>query len=245
MASTNKTTNYQLSQFLGTDKPAWLSDYNTDMNKIDSGMKENADSATAAIGAANSATTNIGDMTALTTEVKTDLVGAVNEVNVKATTAQNTATTASSTATTAQTTANQASTKVNELASYLSMTNTGKVASNNITISAGSISSKNVNYASNADGTLGKLYGWIFGVNIPSATTITITNLPFNVTEDFEVLGTAFAQDSADKTMYYPAIQFKTNNTATISFPAGYAGITLNIYFIASLIFMQNFGDQE
>ena len=35
MSSTNKTTNYELSQFLGTDKPAWLSDYNTDMSKID------------------------------------------------------------------------------------------------------------------------------------------------------------------------------------------------------------------
>lgn len=43
MASTNKTTNYQLSQFTGTDKPAWLGDYNQDMSKIDTGMKNNAD----------------------------------------------------------------------------------------------------------------------------------------------------------------------------------------------------------
>ena len=43
MASTNKTTNYQLSQFTSTDKPAWLGDYNQDMTKIDAGMKENAD----------------------------------------------------------------------------------------------------------------------------------------------------------------------------------------------------------
>lgn len=37
MSSTNKTTNLQLSQFLGTDKPAWLGDYNLDMQKIDDG----------------------------------------------------------------------------------------------------------------------------------------------------------------------------------------------------------------
>lgn len=46
MASTNKTTNLQLSQFLGTDKPAWLTDYNSDMQKIDDGYKKQADDIT-------------------------------------------------------------------------------------------------------------------------------------------------------------------------------------------------------
>lgn len=45
MASTNKTTNYELSQFIATDKPAWLGDYNQDMTKIDTQMKANATSA--------------------------------------------------------------------------------------------------------------------------------------------------------------------------------------------------------
>lgn len=35
MSSTNKTAKLELSQFLGTDKPAWLGDYNSDMQKID------------------------------------------------------------------------------------------------------------------------------------------------------------------------------------------------------------------
>lgn len=35
MASTNKTTTLDLSQFTGTDKPDWLTDYNDDMEKID------------------------------------------------------------------------------------------------------------------------------------------------------------------------------------------------------------------
>lgn len=35
MASTNKTTTLDLSQFVGTDKPDWLTDYNGDMDKID------------------------------------------------------------------------------------------------------------------------------------------------------------------------------------------------------------------
>lgn len=43
MAHTNSTANYELSQFLGTDKPAWLVDYNSDMLKIDTALKANAD----------------------------------------------------------------------------------------------------------------------------------------------------------------------------------------------------------
>ena len=35
MASTNKTTNLDLSQFVSTDRPDWLTDYNSDMEKID------------------------------------------------------------------------------------------------------------------------------------------------------------------------------------------------------------------
>lgn len=41
MASTNKTSNYNLSQYIGSDKPTYLGDYNNDMLKIDNGMEEN------------------------------------------------------------------------------------------------------------------------------------------------------------------------------------------------------------
>ena len=73
MSSTNKTTNYELSQFLGSDKPAWLVDYNGDMLKIDTQMKANADAATAAQTKANTADgkadTNAGAIQTLDTEI--------------------------------------------------------------------------------------------------------------------------------------------------------------------------------
>lgn len=47
MASTTKTVNLELSQFVGTDKPAWLTDYNGDMQKIDDGYKKLEDANTA------------------------------------------------------------------------------------------------------------------------------------------------------------------------------------------------------
>lgn len=43
MTATNHTNNYKLSQFVGTDRPTWLGDYNGDMAKIDAQMKANAD----------------------------------------------------------------------------------------------------------------------------------------------------------------------------------------------------------
>lgn len=51
MTATNKTENYDLSQFVGTDRPTWLGDYNGDMKKIDAQLKQNADDiASAAAG---------------------------------------------------------------------------------------------------------------------------------------------------------------------------------------------------
>lgn len=55
MSSTNKTANYKLSQYIGTDKPTYLGDYNGDMSKIDTQMKTNADSASNAKSAAGAA----------------------------------------------------------------------------------------------------------------------------------------------------------------------------------------------
>ena len=55
MSSTNKTTNYNLSQFIGSDKPAWLVDYNGDMSAIDTQMKANADAVASAQTTANTA----------------------------------------------------------------------------------------------------------------------------------------------------------------------------------------------
>lgn len=55
MSSTNKTPNYKLSQYVGTDKPTYLGDYNGDMLKIDNQLKKNADSASNAESAAGAA----------------------------------------------------------------------------------------------------------------------------------------------------------------------------------------------
>ena len=50
MTATNKTANYELSQFVGSDRPTWLGDYNSDMSKIDAQLKQNADDIESAAG---------------------------------------------------------------------------------------------------------------------------------------------------------------------------------------------------
>lgn len=70
MSSTNKTANYQLSQFVGTDIPSILNDYNGDMRKIDSAIKE-----TSVAGGDNA--TAIAELQATTGRLSTE-VGSIN-----------------------------------------------------------------------------------------------------------------------------------------------------------------------
>lgn len=100
MASTGKTTNYELSQFIGTDKPSWLGDYNGDMLKIDTALGSiNATATTAQSGVASAqsaasaaqqtanaaqqkATANAQDITELKTALTNTVIKATNNANV-------------------------------------------------------------------------------------------------------------------------------------------------------------------
>lgn len=73
MASTNKTSNLELSQFIATDTPTWLVDYNGDMEKIDTGVgrvEELAQTAsTQAVGVASGLQTTNQNVTTLSGQV--------------------------------------------------------------------------------------------------------------------------------------------------------------------------------
>lgn len=63
MTATNKTANYNLSQFVGTDRPTWLVDYNGDMAKIDARMKQNADDIASAAAGGLTSVSHTDDLT--------------------------------------------------------------------------------------------------------------------------------------------------------------------------------------
>lgn len=78
MASTNKTANYELSQYIGTDIPNPLTDYNGDMEKIDAALKANADVAGGAQTSVTELEAKVGNGT-LETEAQ-NLTDAANEL---------------------------------------------------------------------------------------------------------------------------------------------------------------------
>lgn len=63
MTATNHTENYNLSQFVGTDRPTWLVDYNGDMAKIDARMKQNADDIKSAAAGGLTSVSHTADLT--------------------------------------------------------------------------------------------------------------------------------------------------------------------------------------
>lgn len=103
MGYTNKTSHYELPQYVANDKPSWLGDFNAAMLKIDTAMADNDATAEAANSAATGAQTQVA---ALSSQLST-IQGQVN-------TAVDTATAADGKATTAQTVAGEANTNASE-----------------------------------------------------------------------------------------------------------------------------------
>lgn len=63
MTATNHTENYNFSQFVGTDRPTWLGDYNSDMTKIDAQLKQNADDIASAAEGGLTSVNHTADLT--------------------------------------------------------------------------------------------------------------------------------------------------------------------------------------
>lgn len=242
MSSTNKTTNYELSQFIGSDKPAWLADYNTDMSKIDAGMKANADANTVTDGKTDTNTTNIGTLANLNTSAKTDLVSAVNEVYTTAGTADGTAQAAASAA-------NGAKTEADALTRYLAITQTGKITP---AVTGGTIGNINdMYYALNADGTLGKVYGRLrFTSNTTGTITVTLPVSALTTESQFTISGAAFyvvlktGTSPADWTVINARdMVVNTNGNCVLTFSNIAVGEQITMWFPPCLYFFTDFGD--
>lgn len=94
MGSTNKTTNLQLPQWIGTDKPTFLGDFNDAFLKIDEGYGTISGNATTAIAQAGQAVQDAENALTKATAVET----LANQANTNANTALSTANSALETA---------------------------------------------------------------------------------------------------------------------------------------------------
>lgn len=235
MSSTNKTSNYELSQFVGTDKPAWLADYNTDMGKIDAQMKLNADGVTTATGSATTANTNIGTLASLTTTAKTDLVSAVNEVDTNADTAQGTANNAI-----AKATANE--TAIGNIVTALNLNTTLTYTSANATCTNGTLGGGELYVSRNADGSLFKVYGNIIATStLAGDVTINLPNTGVASDSAYNIVGGGVSFVGSTQRPF--TIIVGTDGTLQIKFTVSSASEQNVVRAFACLYFNSDFGN--
>lgn len=227
MSSTNKTTNYELSQYIGTDKPTYLGDYNSDMLKIDTQMKANATAVATAQSTANTANTN-------------------------ANSAQSTADTANTTATTANTTANSALAKALKNEANIENLNLTSVA--DVTFSNtgnGQILPRGatpLKVAKNSDGSLCKIYG-VFRVQNFGNENILMTSADTGLRPQNDIVISpagirTFAYSTGFSVNDMP-ITIKTNGSIEMTIPYD-AGFTWeDVYIFPFIIYVKDFGDVQ
>lgn len=236
MSATNHTANYNLSQFLGTDKPAWLGDYNSDMSKIDAGIASAASTATGADGKADTANTAIGTLSSLTTEAKTNLVSAINEVDTNADTAQSTANAATTLANSAKATADQVKAQFNFTYSTVTCTaTTGSLDANN----------KTLNVAKNSDGSIAKIYGRIrFPSGVPASGYVNSADTGLRPESNITIKGCCLrvCGNTGGDSIVYQDITLKTDGTVSADVSTWTSG-KVDLLFMANVIFVTDFGD--
>lgn len=81
MGSTNKTTNLDLSQFVASDRPDWLTDYNSDMEKIDAWTATAESDISTATADASSAKTTAGAASTAANQATTTAGNALSAIN--------------------------------------------------------------------------------------------------------------------------------------------------------------------
>lgn len=263
-AHTNATTNYELPQFIGTDKPTWLGDFNEAMADIDAGMHENASDIATMQTAVSTATSTASqasqDVSTLTTTVNS-LSGTVSGVQ---TTANNASQTASSALNTANTANGKADTNATNITSLTSRVTTAEenIAKVNLTsfstptlsTSGASFtlaSGSSVTVATNSDGSLAKIYGMVTATNVQGDG---IVSLQSSLRPETDITinphgPKIFYRDGSDgaKIMYgIGSGNITIRTTGVIEIPVGWShamGDTCRVILNDSLLFIKDFGD--
>lgn len=246
MASTNKTTNYNLSQYIGSDKPTYLGDYNADMLKIDTQMKTNADNIATAISGVESATTtaNTANATANTANSTANTANSTaSSANTTANNAQSTANSALATATTAQTSANTALGEIGKFNLTESQDITEFTKTGNGTNLSGSLK-----LMYDESGSIYKLYGQVDILSNGSTGNITFET-DLRPTESITVTGGVIGmiRDKTNHTVYNVNIRsytIGTNGVISIPYAFNYNNNEAErLMFINSVTFLEQFND--
>lgn len=251
MSATNTTTNYNLPIFIGSDKPAWLVDFNGAMNAIDAQMKVNADAiATKSPILTFNDTTEI-DFTKTGNVITASLASGVSD---KVGRALVTPIAAPATEQIVAIDTNGAQAAVNVGSGLKISSGTLKSADLDLTnIGTATLSgfpsgvtknSGDIQYALNTDGTIGKIYGTISFKNTSSS--------PQNITinTDIQVAATGESYTINPAGLNFSSDLLRGGITLSVS-AAGNVSLVLNVaanantycYYIPCIYFFKNFGD--
>lgn len=252
MSSTNKTSHYNLSQYVGTDKPTYLADYNSDMSNIDTGIY-------GAKTIADTNTNSIGTLSSLTTDTKSNLVGAINEVDSHADTnagniSTNTTNIASNTshigvmANLETTEKSNLVGAVNELKSLIENFNLSIFETpTNPASSVGSPTYTNLSVAKNTDGSLAKVYGAINIGNISNQAEVEITfTTSLRPETAITINSIVYARQygyNTDIVGLMRDLTIGTNGVVTINIPLYSTSTVCEVSIIPCLLFIKDFGD--
>ena len=261
MASTNKTPNYDLPQFVAQDKPTWLGDVNDAFSKIDAGMEANKSAGESVVTRVTSLeetssqhttqiaevtqTANTAGQTATAAQTAAETAGRVAQA------AQSTANTAGQTATAAQSTANN-------IANSLNLDTVKEFNGSQMQGTGCTVESRSIMWtARNAENTIGKLYGLIYIDSITGGSGSTPHPITVKLPQAFNTVKSQFNIACAAVTFKYdaksnlfpmygfPGCTVLTDGSVQVSFDA--ADIASNagfvIYFMPCLYFLKDFGD--
>lgn len=248
MASTNKTPNYDLPQFVAQDKPTWLGDVNDAFSKIDAGMEANKTSGESVV----TRVTSLEETTSQHTTQIAEVTQTANTAGQTATAAQTAAETAGRLAQAAQGTADRIAESLNlDTVKYYNGT---MLQTTSCTVEQRS----NVWSARNNENTLGKVYGVIYVESVTGGSGSTPHNISIKIPQAFASIPSSFNIACA-------AIVFKYDSQSNLFPMYGFPGAsvltdgTLNIQFSAAdvasdagyvvfippcLYFIQDFGDK-
>lgn len=233
MASTNKTQNYELSQYIGSDKPTYLGDYNADMLKIDTQMKRNADNVASVEATATTAS-----------ETANTAMANASSAQTSADNAQNTANSANITANSALGKANSNETKIISLESAFNLDDIIQYLGANMTFQKCTYVAGSLTVATNSDGSIGKIYGNLIiqndGINQDKHILINGTHLRPEKTISIYPSGIFASSPSLAE-----AISVSIDKNGNLDFTVfGSATGTGNVIVLPCVYFMKDFGDK-
>jgi hypothetical protein len=266
MAHTNSTNNYELSQFIGTDKPTFLGDYNGDMQKIDTAIKGAKDTADGASTTASAASTLATSASETATQAATDAASAA----ANATTALNTANGATTTANSAMSAATSAATEASTAATKADAAKTEAEAATaavalkpsyaetfarmfnmtsdtpTVTPETGiTVATNGLKVASNTDKSLGKIYGQLnltFSASTGGYNKVATIAAGFG-TRDAAFNVTGYSMNIGGQAQSF-SIGLVVETNGDVSVYANVTGAaTVYINFPPCLLVLQDFGD--